>query len=440
MNASVPAGRVGAVCALLALLIVGLETVRWPLDDYPGAMWHARPRGDDIEIALEKAAVAGPSEIMRFWTGPTIVENGYFRPLASTLFVLQYRLFGREDWLWQLPSLVAHLLVAVAIVLVSGRVLGRNGAGDREPGATSRGYLTGLLAAIFFGAPGMADREIERWALGWWPCQPDLYTLLCLVVMLGLADAYRRRPGPSRGCALAACFLLAVSFKEMGFLVGVAGCLFLVRQPRNWGMVALLALEGCLLFAYRWWALEGATAPFPAATPARVWIGLGTLTQPFAGDPGFLLLRLLPALAALLVLAGRRRLGPVRAAVIAAGAWVVPMVCIFGSPLELDFWFSARFQWDVALRIALVGGLGSAVRRWPVAELVVIYLLAVLTVAGFPPTFGHYRYWSSILSGWLAAIAVAELLRLAIARWAAARPADSLQDGRTGAWNCPPGP
>src|SRR5437667_10903927 len=68
-----------AAALLLVLVLVGSEVSYWPRNDFPGAMWHSTPRGDDIEITQARAAKAGWREALGYWHGDWILGNHYYR-------------------------------------------------------------------------------------------------------------------------------------------------------------------------------------------------------------------------------------------------------------------------------------------------------------------------------------------------------------------------
>lgn len=386
----------------LVLLVVGIESGYWVVNDYPGAMWHNTPRGDDIEIAMERAAVAGPRELAGFWTGQMLVGNGYYRPLSSCLFVAQYHLFGEEDRRWQSVSVALHLGVALALVGLATVLL---------EGSLFRRLTIGTLAALLMGGPGFADRSVQKWILGWWPCQPDLLSLLAAFCLFASIARYVRQYR-RRDAALAVFFFaLGVAFKEMAFVAGLGACLLLVRHRKAWPLLALLAVEGAALYAFRLWALKGQSNGVDAPTVERVLLALAPVLGPIPTEPLLFLLIFLPCgVAAAAFLALRRKLGTAPAGGVALAAYLGISVLITGGFLESAFLTQVQVHAQLLLRIALLVGVFLASRRWPVPELVVITLISVVLVAGVNPVFGHYRYWASVFGSLLAALALVTLV------------------------------
>ena len=54
------------------MALAGAEASVWVRRDFPGAMWHHTPRGDDIEIGQANAARAGWKELAGFYPGNII--------------------------------------------------------------------------------------------------------------------------------------------------------------------------------------------------------------------------------------------------------------------------------------------------------------------------------------------------------------------------------
>src|SRR5439155_9225244 len=97
------------------------------------------------------------------------------------------------------------------------------------------------------------DRNIHYWVLAWWPAQPDLLSLLFGLPFLGCV-ALHIQTGQRRWAYLAPIlFFLSVCSKEMGYFAGIGGCLLLLRTPRRWPLLGLIALEGLALFGFRRW-------------------------------------------------------------------------------------------------------------------------------------------------------------------------------------------
>lgn len=405
--------RALALAILVVLIAVALEAAYWPLHDFPGAMWHSTPRGDDIEIAQAKAAQAGWRELLGYWVGRTIHGHAYYRPLTSWLFVGEYRLFGRNDRLWASVNIALHLGVAAALVWVATTLLG---------GSALRRIGVGTLAALLLGAPGLADRSIQSWILGWWPCQSEEASLLFGLLLLGTVALHVRTGEPRCARWAPGWFLLSVAFKEMGYVAGLGACLLLLRQRKHWRQLAALAACGLILFGFRAFVLGGGIFLGGAYDPGRVaQAALGELRLPafFARSAAIHAAALLPAAA----LAGwlRRRGAGAFAWIAALCLYGVLAGSVLGPPWEPTFQAAPLEALRIAGWGALLYGLFRAGREWPVPELIGIWALCAAIGYGYPPIFGWYRYWASVFGALLTAIALAALLAPLSRRLAAPR-------------------
>lgn len=389
---------------LLVLLVVGCETAYWPLNHYPGALWHKSPRGLDVEIPQEKAAHMTWPVMVSYWTGGQIEGNGYYRPLTSWLFVGEYYLFGKDDAAWSNLNILLHLGVAVAILWYVALIL---------PGPLLARLATGALACLFFGGPGFADRRVHFWTVGWWPAQPENITLLCTFGMLGSAVLYVRTGRTLYAALLPILLVLGVCFKEMTYVGGIGACLLLVRQRKHWRLLlAFAAFMGALLLFRRLILPSGQGLLMRpdhlvrfgnlAATPIML------VRDTFNWADGLALL--IAAIGTALVARfSRKRFGwPARWA-LGAVLWVAVGVTMFDF---VTFSMGARPLLQASLFVALAVAVVRQARRWPVGELALLYLGACWVVAGYPPYFGWYRLWPGVFASILAAIAWSEWIRL----------------------------
>jgi hypothetical protein len=387
--------------ALLVLGLVGFETAFWPLHDYPGAMWHHTPRGDDIELAQAHAATAGWKELAGYWHGPMIHGHGYYRPLASWLFVAEFHLFGTDDRRWAIVNILLHLSLAALLLWAAGVFAG---------GPRLRRLGVGVLAALLLGAPGLADRSTQMWIIGWWPCQPDILSLLCGLTLLAATVLYCRT-GERKWARMAPwLFFLAVCFKETGYLAGLGACLVLVRHPRARALLFTLAGCGLAFFFWRAVSLKG-MGPTNGPSLKRAATDLATSGNVLVNqvrDYGGQLA--VAGLAAGLGWALRRRLGLVESGLVAAAFYLALGSVLFGPPWVAgsSLGIPALVGWGVSA--ALLLGLVMALRRWPIPELTAVYLMSVGVALSFPPVFGWYRYWGSVFGAFLTAVSMAALV------------------------------
>lgn len=394
-------GQSWVIAIVLVAAITGLEISYWPKNDYPGAMWHASPRGEDIERGQDRAAEAGPRELWGYWIGPMLHGHGYYRPLTSWLFVGEYRLFGRDDRRWAVVNLALHVAVVLTLMWAVSVWTG---------GALLRRLTVGVSAALLLAAPGVADRSVQKWVCGWWPCQSEILSLLLGLVVMGAAAMYADTPEKRWGVLACIAFFLAVCFKEMGYVAGLGACLLLVRRPKARGLLLTLAGLGVLFFAYRWLAISRETRVITGP-------GLGRLLEVGRGNSTFLWEQFASMAPHLLFLAAagatawglRSRLGTAAAAGAGAAVYLTLGLLLLGPPWDLMFQSGAVHVLRYVFAAALVLGMIRSGWRWPLPELFAVWVLAVLAVAGFPPVYGWYRYWGTAFGAAVTAMMIAAL-------------------------------
>lgn len=375
------------------------ETLSWPLHDFPGAFWHSADRGLDITIGQANAARAGWREILGFWHGPMLHGHGYFRPLTSMLFVLQYRLFGENDRLWTLFSIPFHLGVVALLFVTTLRF---------SPGPLPRQLAAAAIGTILLAAPGFADRSVQNWVICWWPAQHESLSLIFGLGMLCATDAHCRAPNRANALAAVGLFFLAICVKEMGYLPAMVSCLLLLRA-RRWPLLLTIAACGLAFFAYRHAVLGPLAYQTNGFRRAALW------QRPLAEWDHLIqqLLRarnhlLFSAVATAVALALRRR-GRADRILAAAASYLLPAALIEGAPWESMFITGLLATLGLAVLAALTAGLILAIRRARVLECVLFYTLSVAATIGFPPNFAWYRYWWTVSGAMLAAIAFTEL-------------------------------
>ncbi len=395
-----------AAALSVVLLAVGWETATWPLHDYPGALWHQSPKGDDIELGQANAARAGWPELLGFWRGRMLHGHGYFRPISSWLFVGEYRLFGTEDRLWSVFSILFHGAVALLLVWALAGAL---------PGSRARRLSTGVLAALLFGAPWLADRDVQKWVIGWWPAQPEALSLVFGLLLLGSVARYIRSGDRRWAVAAPCCFFLAICTKEMGYVAGVGACLLLARHPRRWGLLAGLAALGITHFAYRNAVLGDVALHANGFRRESLLQAPGMILNQLATDCGGAWPH--AALIGLGLGAGALARRPLTDRVpLAAVTYLALGFLLFGPPWDQLFQTGASRLLGLVGLVLVLAGLARTVRRWPVAEWIGIYLAAYATTAGFPPSFPWYRYWWTVFGASVTAISLVSLWEWGLAR------------------------
>jgi hypothetical protein len=399
--------RATGLAVLLVLLLAGWEAAYWPIHDYPKALWHTTPRGDDIELGQANAAKAGWGELLGYWHGRMLHGHGYFRPISSWLFVAEYHLFGTEDRRWSSVSLVLHLAAAGALTLAA-LVL--------SPASGTQRLVVGVLTGLLFAGPGFADREVQSWVIGWWPAQPEALSLFFgLLLLVVTARQAASETGRSAYVTAPLLFLLAVCCKEMGFVAGLGACLILVRRRRGRPLLGLLALTGLSAFAYRSWALGASALSAHGLSKARVAsLPLVSWKQWSAGIEGIWLhLALLGAAGVVAVVLfrrgwGARALGPAVLVFFGGGT------LLLGPPWDPAMLRGLATIGEISLGILALIGLARAARCWPIPEVCAIYALAVLMTSGFPPVYAWYRYWWTAFGALLTANALVTAVALGL--------------------------
>jgi hypothetical protein len=147
---------------------------------------------DSIAIA-ERAMAAQWSDIGKWWRGPWIQHEMYYRPLSSMLFFAEGQLFGMDFQRYCIVSWVANAANVVLLFLL-GSSLAR---GSRKVRLVIGG-LTGLLFLLArhpeicqgIGNPTAPAARVTWSVMPWWPVQTDIFSMLFGVLSLLLLDRY----------------------------------------------------------------------------------------------------------------------------------------------------------------------------------------------------------------------------------------------------------
>jgi hypothetical protein len=407
---------------------VGPQATWWARSDYPGAWFHtpSRHQFDDLGVVMARAGEATDADLAGYWFSAQIDHVGWYRPLPSTLWVVQYRLLGADHRKWNLVSLGIYMTMCAALAWMMGGFW---------HGPRWQRMAVGLAAVLLFGAPSVADHPLHWWMLTWWPAQPDLLSLLFGALLLGSAARYAAAGRRRWAYAAPVFFFLAVISKEIAYVAGLAACLALLPHRRCWPLLALLALEGLGLFAYRHWALQGFQAgrwTADAGEAFRLRLALQNwLEQTWA----ILSLQMPPAAAATSVwLVLRRRTawasGMGAAAYLGVGWLTLDREVLLNVLLTLG-----KLAWILvlvlgALKLGVRSGfpalLGAAVLSWLIGE-------------RYPPVFGWYRLWGTALGAMSAGVCAAAFLEATApaavgmaARWRSAASAAAGESGGGG--------
>lgn len=399
--------RAWALTLVLVFLITGAEAAYFPLNDYPGATWHHADRGIDIEVMQEWAARAGPRDLLQFWIG-TYYGVKTYRPLSGMWITAEWRLFGRDDHPWCAVSVGLHMIVVLLVTW----------AGSLWFGERLRDRLAfGAAAALFFAGPFFADRYVQTWALGWWPCQPDLLSLIFGLLLLGWTTLYARTGERRWAIGAAVAFVVAVGFKEMGYVAGLGACLLLLRRRSAWRLLAVLACIGVTLFLLRAWMFRGLVGGAAQDYSRLLRFGASQLTTHLNGLQNALPLAGLIGLGVALFLLLRRRAGPSLAAAVGAAVFATPAFAIFGLPGQEPFTSMARVLVELLVAAALLLGLARSFRAWPTGEVTAIAFGCLLMGQTFNHALAWHRYWDTGFKGFVLAYALTGL-----AAWAGESP------------------
>ncbi len=171
----------------------------------------------------------------------------YFRPIFSSLFILNYGLFGTAPWGWHLVNVLMHAGVTLAVFGVSREV-------------TERSWVAALAATLFAVHP--AHAESVAWVSG---VTDPLMVLLMLPAFYFYLRFRKRGAKYLLGCALA-FFFLALLSKEtaVALPVVVVYCelfhfkgeaLFTQRLIRASRLLALFAIPTAIYVLMRYHAL-----------------------------------------------------------------------------------------------------------------------------------------------------------------------------------------
>ncbi len=220
------------------------------------ALWN-HFASDDLEQVLSNTFIkhlgnlpaAFTSSVWSFTAADIIFTvDPYFRPIFSSLFTLNYALFGTAPWGWHLVSVLIHAGVTLLVFVISREITERN--------------WVAALAAMFF-AVHPAHAESVAWVSG---VTDPLMTLLLLPAFYFYL---RFRKGGAKyllGCALGFFFLALLSketaialpvvvlYCELFHFKGEAS--FTQRLVRSSRLLALFAMPTAIYFLMRYHALS----------------------------------------------------------------------------------------------------------------------------------------------------------------------------------------
>ncbi len=259
----------GAGCVFAAWLAVAatarfVELPSWYVTRHLG-------QPGDIENLYFAAAKASWRDIPGWFAGPwNSPDVGYYRPITSTLFFVEYHAFGRDFESYNRVSLLLHGLNAALLFLLVCSLL-RHWPRVR--------VAAGLVAAYYFATPAGSMFFAPQHCVNYWPAQNDTMSLTFGLASLLALDSYLVG---SRRRALAAAVVLmaaAICTKEMGYVTVVfAMALTWHRRRRLAWELALVASVGAAFWILRKLVVPNAWggsmfAPWAWAKGLRYWTG-----------------------------------------------------------------------------------------------------------------------------------------------------------------------
>lgn len=145
-----------------------------------------------------------------FWSDPYDAPGGFFRPLVTLSYALEWRLWSGDPAGFHLTNLLVHLLNCLAVFLLARKGGARLGLA--------------LVACLFFGLfPRLSE------SVAWISGRTDLFAALFTFAAMGLHRAKPDRPGGAR--VLAAIAILAgLMCKEVALAGAAAIALFELRR------------------------------------------------------------------------------------------------------------------------------------------------------------------------------------------------------------------
>ncbi len=391
--------RWGVWAALLAVAVaVYLNTL---FNDF---VW------DDFYLILEDHTIKSFKYLRYIFTSDFFghqeddLAYGYFRPLVSLSYALDYLLWQTNPFGYHLTNILLH---GIATLLVAGGLL-RMGQERR----------VAVIAALFFAVHPMHTESVA-WISG----RTDLIAFVFAMTAFVL---HRNRLGGGRGAALkglaAICFAASLLAKEMAVvLIPWIALVELALDRRPWRRIALsLApyLGAVLLYGVWRFGVVDVAVPYqrnsvPAALISAPWTVaryLGWLVLPIrqsayvknplisgVGDPRLYLG--VAAVAAGVYFAVRLRRRSPRAVLLAAmlGVSFFPILNIVAvsAPVDMGNPMSERFLYFPSFPFVALAALAvnSLRRRWPNRRALIAAMTAAVVVALVGKTVTRNRVW-----------------------------------------------
>jgi hypothetical protein len=192
-------------------------------------------------------------------SGNVGVNAAYYRPLTSTLYALEYAVFGLRPLGWHVVSILLHASAAIFVVLLAFRLLGEERAA----------LFAGLLFAV---------HPVHTEAIAALCYQTTLLAgVLAMAALWVLLGSWAERARPWRWAVLAAVLTAASGLaKEEAAVVPLLALGWLGLLPaglRKRGQVVAvgsMVLVGTLVLLYRQTIVTGSSSTFFAGAGAAV--------------------------------------------------------------------------------------------------------------------------------------------------------------------------
>ena len=280
---SLPKYVVNYWTALLVSALMTIPTSIWARHHWQ-SQYGKRPTWETTDIdtgLIHDGLLQAPHlvDTLRWWVGTWVGEVPFYRPLASYLFWIEWKLFGSEEWRYGPPTLAAHVLATVLAAAVAYRLAERWQI--RYPAIAAVG-----AAAIFTGLTRAYRHGVIAGVAGLWKNQPDSFAAICCFLAI-LAYLRAQRSARLWAGVAAAWYLAACGFKEIAVPLPMIFAALEIAGPRpvDWwrsaARVALPAACGLLFLVIRQWALGGVGYRYGSNSS---WIvrSLLELTGPFS--------------------------------------------------------------------------------------------------------------------------------------------------------------
>ncbi len=179
-------------------------------------------------VLVGNQAIRSLASIPRFFAGPWVggFNNlGYYRPLAGTLYTLEYALFGLHSVGWHLVSVLLYAATSALTALVCARIA-------RSPVAAAVGGLLFAVLPVHVEAFAMVGYQTTL-----------LAGLLSAAALLAFGRVLKEGPTPRTLLLLGLACTGALLSKEEAFAMPLLALAWaLVERPPGWRRAVVAAL------------------------------------------------------------------------------------------------------------------------------------------------------------------------------------------------------